>query len=562
MHGDRLGLHKVIPSRYSGPFPGRGAGQCGRRFQREHNMKLGAGSVRRVLCGALVAGLAVAAQAGVTPAGASATGVTRALAVKPPVPSAARHESGRPSAVIRPKQRRLANDPREQAWRSRFLAHPVPAPRRRAPAVAGAKSRLVRSASRDALRQAAVSTCSGQVLADTLYSCQNPSSTGTDTYTLTLPTGSNVLVFQTTSTGVAPPPITVTSPDGTTLNCQQSPVDECATSQQGSYTVTVASDFVPYTLEYTALLTKSNCPAISLSLAASPAEGSLTAGQTGDCYSFSAPSGHNLYIYEGPYAQQVEASVFDAAGNLVCAQVMGNCNLTGSGPYRVLASNSGQAESYTFQVADLTDQSGCVPVAQEVFGQVPALSAGQCSTLTVTSSGSYQIYSVDKEFATQAGTLYTASGNQACTSTGSFCQLVPGTYDFVQDYLLDGDEVGTVFIAAAESRGCVAANDTAFASGDTTGSFAGAGEELCRTLPTRAGLSDYLYSQPVASGTVGQVLGVVDSAVTQMCPDAFADWSFGICALTGTAPFRVILVPSGPHSHVRLLVQRTGSTAG
>jgi hypothetical protein len=458
-------------------------------------MKLGAGGVRRVLCGALVLGLAVAAQAGAGPVHASATGMTRATVMKGAVPPAARHGVSRPSAVIKPKTRNLADDPRQQAWRSRFLAHPVRAPRATAPAVPAASSRPLRAAAaRAALGQATVSTCSGQILADTLYSCQNPSSTGTDTYTLTLPAGSNVLVFQTTSTGVSPPPITVTSPDGTSLSCQQSPVDECATSQQGTYTVAVTSDFVAYTLEYTALLTETNCPAISLSFAASSVTGSLTAGQTGDCYSFSASSGHILYVYEGPYAQQVEATIFDAAGNLVCEQVMGNCTLTGTGPYRVLASNSGQAESYELQIADLTDPSGCVPVAQQAFGQVPALSADLCSSLTVTASGSYQIYTMNKEFATLAGTLYLPAGGNACTGTGWACQLAPGTYYYVQNYLLDGDQIGTVFIAATEDRGCVAASDTSFASGDATGSFAGAGEELCRTLPTRAGLSDYLCS--------------------------------------------------------------------
>src|SRR5262249_58224261 len=130
---------------------------------------------------------------------------------------------------------------------------------------------------------------------------------------------------------------------------------------------------------------------------------------------------------------------------------------------------------------------------------------------------------------------------QGVPRRGSFCQPGTGPYDFGQDYLQDGDEIGPVFIAGAESRGCVAANDPAFASGDATGSFAGAGEELCRTLPTRAGLSDYLYSQPVTSGSGGQVLEVVDAAGTQMCPDAFTYVSFATCALTGTAPFRVIL---------------------
>jgi len=375
-----------------------------------------------------------------------------------------------------------------------------------------------------------------------------------------------VLVFQTTSTGVSPPPIAVTAPDSTAVSCQplQYGQDECATSQQGTYTVAVTSDYVAYTLAYTALLTEpgSTCPTVSLSLAASSVTGSLMAGQAGACYSLSAASGHILYAFGVSYVKQVQTAIFDAAGNLVCAQVTGTCTLTGTGPYRMLASDAGQADSYEFQYADVTEPSGCAPVAQQAFGQVPALSADLCSSLTVTTAGNYQIYTVDQHFATQQGTLYSASGGQACPSTGAFCQLAPGTYNFVQDYLLYGDKVGTVFIAAAESRGCVLANDTAFASGDATGSFAGPGEELCRTLPTRAGVSDYLYSQPVTSGTPGQVLEVVDSTGTPVCTDAFTYWSFATCALTGTAPFRVIVAPGGPNSHVRLLVQRTNSTAG
>ena len=407
-----------------------------------------------------------------------------------------------------------------------------------------------------------MSTCSGSIQAGTLYSCQSPSSTGTDTYALTLPAGSNVLVFQTTDAYGIALPITVTAPGGAALSCQQSPVDECATNQQGTYTVAVTNDGIAYTLEYTALLTEASCPKLSLSFTAAAERGSLTAGQVGKCYAFSAPSGHILYLYQGPYGNQVNAAIFDASGNMVCAQVMGTCTLTGSGHYRVLASNSGQAESYQFQLADVTDPSGCAAVPQQTFGQVPALSPDLCSSLTVTAGGSYQIYTVDKQFATQPGTLYSSSGAQECTGTGWACQLTPGTYSYVQDYLLAGDEVSTVFIAATQSKGCVAANDTGFASGDATGSFTGAGEEQCLTLPTRAGLSDYLYSQPVASGSQGQVLAVVDSAGTQVCPAAFSYWSFATCALTGTAPFRVVLVPSGPASTFRLLIQRTGSTAG
>jgi hypothetical protein len=306
-----------------------------------------------------------------------------------------------------------------------------------------------------------VDTCSGQIAADTLYSCQSPSSTGTDTYTLTLPAGPNVLVFQTTDANAFALPITVTAPGGGTLTCQQSPLDECATSLGGTYTVAVQSDDTTYTLEFTALLTEASCPSLSLSFTGAPATGSLTAGEPGTCYSFTASDGDSLYVYGGINAtQQADVTIFDAAGDLVCGQVQGTCPLTGAGPYRVLTSDSGQAANYEFQIADLTNPSGCAAVPEQAYGQLPALTADLCGSLTVATAGSYQIYSVDKQFETQAATLYTPDGTVACPGTGPFCELSPGNYNFVQDGLLEGDEVSTVFIAATESHGCVAVKDT------------------------------------------------------------------------------------------------------
>lgn len=515
-------------------------------------MKIGAGSVGRVLCSAfLLVGLGVE----IPPVAASAAPAAPGPQRQPAQQQPAKRQPAKP------KTRKLAVDPREHAWRSHLVAHPVPAPRATAPSVSAAKERQLRAAAaQQAVQRASDSTCSGQIDADTLISCQNPSATGTDTYTLTLPAGANVLVFQTSFEGF--PQITVTAPDSTTVSCKQTPFFRCATSQSGTYTVAVASNQSTYTLEFTPLLSESNCPALSLSFAAAPVQGTLTAGETGDCYSVSASSGDNLYAFGVQLDQRADKAIFDADGNLVCEQTMGSCALTGTGPYRVLASSFGQAESYAFQIADLTDPAGCAEVAQQSYGDVPAPSADPCSSLTVTTAARYQIYSMDSQFSTQPGTLYAADGTPACTGTGLTCQLAPGTYSFVQSFLPDGTEVSTTFLSGTRTQGCVSASDTSFASGDATGSFTGPGEEACRSLPTKAGLSDYLYSQPVSSGTQAQVLGVVDATGAPVCPDAFEFWSFATCTLTGTAPFRVLLVPAGADSQFRLLAQRTGSTAG
>ena len=87
-----------------------------------------------------------------------------------------------------------------------------------------------------------------------------------------------------------------------------------------------------------------------------------------------------------------------------------------------------------------------------------------------------------------ASTLYTPDGTVACTntysSTAPTCQLAAGTYNLVADpYPASRAQVGAVFIAADESRGCQATGDSDFASGPATGTFTGVGEEICLTLP-------------------------------------------------------------------------------
>src|SRR5215471_8499157 len=99
----------VLLCHNSGTFGWYGTGRCpaGRPASGEHNMKMVAGGVRRVLCGAVVLGLAVAAQAGAAPSRASTTGVsrgvTRTAPVRHPVPASARHAVTGSSAVVKPK---------------------------------------------------------------------------------------------------------------------------------------------------------------------------------------------------------------------------------------------------------------------------------------------------------------------------------------------------------------------------------------------------------------------------------------------------------------------------
>jgi hypothetical protein len=178
-------------------------------------------------------------------------------------------------------------------------------------------------------------------------------------------------------------------------------------------------------------------------------------------------------------------------------------------------------------------------------------SADQCRTLTVAAAGSYQVYAVSAGYGGISGTLYNTDGTTACTNSGSTCQLAAGTYDFVTlEYPEYASALGVVFIAANESRGCSATGDTDFASGPATGTFGGLGEEVCLTLPTASGASDYVFNQATAAGASEASVQILDATGANTCSIAYA---YVTCALTGTAPFHEILSAQAAGGGYRLL---------
>ncbi len=414
-------------------------------------------------------------------------------------------------------------------------------------------------------------TCSGPISPDIVYPCTTPSGTGTDTFTLSVPAAPDVLLFRDLPVddfSGEPLPITVTAPDSTTVTCAE-PVQlfECAITQTGTYTLAVTNEGSSYTLAYTALLSEPTCPAASASFTAPTMSGTLAAGEVGACYSLDMPTGHVLDVNVAPTDGTAGVTVFDSTGAPACAAgFSADCTLTGTGPYRVLvASPFGGGMNYMLQLNDITDPAGCAVAAQETYGQVPSSSTDRCRTLTVATVGDYQVY-VDNRGT--PGTLYTEAGSPACTTAGPFpyCDLAAGTYSFVVDSdfppLLN---FAVVFIAADESRGCEAAGDTGFATGPATGTFAGAGEVTCLTLPTPSGKADHFFDEPATAASQAPAAQVVDSTGAEQCLNdngTLADFTFTTCTLTGKAPFRVLLSSAAAGSRYRFLVQRTDSTAG
>ena len=449
------------------------------------------------------------------------------------------------------------------------VTKPVAPTRAQAP---GAASTAAAKQARSAAAQAALAhpevadTCSGAIDADTVYPCTSPSDTGTDSYTLTLPDASDVLFVRAVGSFGNNVGVTVTAPDDSTVACNESNwnlPDSCPTTQAGTYTVQIQNGGSDYTLAYSALLSDTSCGTADPSFAAAALQGSTAAGSVGDCYTLAMTSGQvlDVNLSSDPY-QNLGVVVFDSTGAQICQDDQGDCTLTGTGPYRVLATGfNGAATSYDLQLNDVTQPQGCVADAQQTYGTAPdASSTVRCRTLDVTTAGQYQIYATSPTDGSVSGTLYNPDGTAACTNSGPFCQLAPGSYDFVADtYPPDNPALAVTFIAADESRGCKATGDTDFSTGAATGAFTGTGEEICLNLPTAVGASDYIFDQPTTSTTQPQ-LQVLDATGAQICPIGYS--GYDTCQLTGTAPFRMIVSGQAQGGDYAVLVQRTDSEAG
>ncbi|TDU05160.1 hypothetical protein EDD99_3662 [Streptomyces sp. 846.5] len=430
---------------------------------------------------------------------------------------------------------------------------------------AGSATKLRATAVHSAIAHSTVSsTCSGAIAADTIYPCTAP--TGTDNYTVTLPNATDLLIVRAMATGGGLLPVTVTAPDSSTVSCQQPywfQAPQCATAKAGTYTVQVQDGGSAFTLDYTPLLSDSSCAVADPAFGTPSLQGSLAADATGICYTLAMASGNVLHVgLSSTIYQQVSIVVYDATGAQICVDDMGDCTLTGTAPYRVLASDQyASADSYSLLLNNITQPTGCLTVAQQTYGTAPdAGSTVGCRTLTVTSADQYQVYAATASYGGVTGSLYHPDGTSACTNSGPTCKLDPGTYDFVATaYPPSPLPFGVVFIAADESRGCTATGDTDFATGAATGAFSGIAEEICLTLPTASGASDYIFDQPTADGS-SPSMRIVDATGAQQCANAY--FTAATCALTGTAPFRAILAAQAPQGGYQLLVQRTDSTAG
>jgi len=132
----------------------------------------------------------------------------------------------------------------------------APVKARQTTALPADQARTARAAAaRAAVQSDVADTCSGQISPDTVYPCSTPSSSGTDTFTVTVPDATDVLIIQALSTSGNTLGVTVTAPGGGAVTCQNG----CITAAAGTYTLQVQNQSSTYSLDYTALLSDATC---------------------------------------------------------------------------------------------------------------------------------------------------------------------------------------------------------------------------------------------------------------------------------------------------------------
>jgi hypothetical protein len=493
-----------------------------------------------------VYGIVLAAVAAIGLAAPAASAATSSIAAARPLKTA----TAKPPARVQPRQ--------EQPSKDQPAAISLSEQRRRAAA-----------AVRQVLTHSTVpATCSGPISPNTIYPCRKPSSSGTDTFTITIADTADLVYVLPVSVSGNELGFAMTAPDTSTVTCQQTDSGQyvCPTSQAGTYTLAVSNDGSSYTLDYTALLSDTACTAINPSFTTPAVAGRLAAGQTGSCYTLDVPSGSVLYLMNfSASAFPTELGVYDSTGANQNCNLLGSntCTVSGTAPYRIFIYSNATKDTYRLGLYNLTNPQGCAATPRLTYGQVPDTSSTDpCRTLTVTMAGSYQVVPVYAGGGQVLGTVYAADGSVACQFYQyPFCPLAVGTYDFVVAPRQTAAPFGFVFIAGDESSGCTATGDTGFKGGPATGTFAGIGEEFCLTLPTPNGKADYFFEQQNPDGTAEPNVEVIDATGAVQC-GSNADFSYDSCPLSGTAPFRVLLSAARAPDSYRILIQRTDSTAG
>lgn len=268
-----------------------------------------------------------------------------------------------------------------------------------------------------------------------------------------------------------------------------------------------------------------------------------------DCQPFEAKPGERIRLTYGSRVYgSSRAWIGDATGARICPRFPedgeDSCVLPAgtTAPYRVISqvtsTEKGFPAEYAVKARRLNDPQGCLEDQVSPYGVLQArnLTGNPCHTFTVDRAGPHTVHYVTEERATGAVTVYDSDGKTVCGSGTDPCRVpAAGTYTAVLDgsYPFTDGRKGLVVLDRASSAGCTATD-----LGLHRGELSTAGQYDCLTLPVPQG-ARLAALTPLGSPAVDTEVEVVDREGTVQC--GADDLSGGDCALTGTAPYRVLV---------------------
>ncbi|MFJ5172943.1 Tat pathway signal protein [Streptomyces griseoviridis] len=267
-----------------------------------------------------------------------------------------------------------------------------------------------------------------------------------------------------------------------------------------------------------------------------------------DCQPFEGEPGELVRLTNGTKVYGgMTAWITDASGARICPhfppddQDSLSCVLPGTGPYRVISQVSnaegGFPAAYAVTVRSLSAPRGCRPTSVRPFGTLDGLDFGPvpCFTFTASRTGPHLVQQVD-DYSAAPVLVFDADGRIACREY-DLCRLsAGGTYTAVLGrgtYPFEEYDDDLVVLDRASGAGCVSAGTGLF-----RGELSAVGEYDCVELNAPEGARIAALTPINASGVVAAP-EVVDATGAQQC--GATELAAGECALTGTAPFRLLV---------------------
>ncbi|MFK0283880.1 Tat pathway signal protein [Streptomyces sp. NPDC090499] len=261
-----------------------------------------------------------------------------------------------------------------------------------------------------------------------------------------------------------------------------------------------------------------------------------------DCQPFTGQPGERIRLTAATSVYgSTTAWLTDATGARICPRFPedgeDSCVLTGSGPYRVISqvtySENGFPAGYTVAARRLNDPQGCATAPVRPYGALAPqdLTVGGCHTFTTGKAGPYTVHYVNEDRGTGPVQVYDADGRTVCRSGTDPCRVpAAGTYTAIPEGTA---RQGVIVLDRASDAGCVTTG-----YGPHQGELSTPGQYDCLTLPAPQNARIAALT-PLVSAGVDADVEVVDADGTAQCgAQALAD---GDCALTGSAPYRVLL---------------------